>query len=106
MIAARDTGIELEYDLSRDAKAEDRARIWQFPARVFKPSNGPMQLLNASELEARLEVWLKAAGWDRSVCGRWIFTWNAFRIDCDPQSIIKAIEAIDLWSFDLRVGHS
>lgn len=104
VIAARDTGIELEYDLSRDAKAEDRARIWQFPARVFKPSNGPMQLLNASELEARLEVWLKAAGWDRSVCGRWIFTWNAFRIDCDPQSIIKAIEAIDLWSFDLREG--
>jgi hypothetical protein len=89
VIAARNTGIEFEYDFSNNAKAEDRARNWQFPARVFKPSNGAMQLLNASELEVRLEGWLKAAGSDRSVCGRWIFTWNAFRIDCDPQSIIE-----------------
>lgn len=104
MIAIRGTGIVLEYDLSKEAKAEDRARYWQFPARVFKPSNRPMQLLNASELEARLEGWLKAAGLDRSVCGRWIFTWNAFRIECDPQSIIETIVAIDLRSHAFREG--
>jgi hypothetical protein len=65
-----------------------------------------MQLLNRPELEARLEGWLKAAGWTRAVCGRWIFTWNAFRIECDPQSVIKILEALDLRSVDLREGAS
>jgi len=81
VIGVREAGFELEYDLPREATAEDRARSWQFPVRVFKPSSGPMQLLNRSELEVRVGGWLKAAGWTRAVCGRWIFTWNAFRID-------------------------
>ena len=104
VIGGREFGLELEYDLPKDAKAEDRARIWQFPVRVLRPSNGPMQLLNRHELELRLESWLKAAGWTRDVCGRWFFTWNAFRIDCDPQSVIKAIEALDFRSANLREG--
>jgi hypothetical protein len=96
----------LERDLAKDATAQDRARTWQFPVRVFRPSTGPMQLLNRPELEARLEGWLKAAGWTRAVCGRWIFTWNAFRIECDPQSVIKILEALNLRSVDLREGAS
>jgi hypothetical protein len=63
-----------------------------------------MRLLNRAELEARVEGWLKAAGWTRAVCGRWIFTWNAFRIECDPQSVIKTVEAFDLRTADLREG--
>lgn len=106
IVATREGGLELEYDLSKDATAQDRARTWQFPVRVFRPSTGPMQLLNRPELEARLEGWLKAAGWTRAVCGRWIFTWNAFRIECDPQSVIKILEALDLRSADLREGAS
>lgn len=104
VIGVRETGLELEYDLPKDATAADRARSWQFPVRVFKPTNGPMQLLNRRELEVRLEGWLKAAGWTRAVCGRWIFTWNAFRIECDPHSVIKTIEAFDLRSADIREG--
>jgi len=104
VVAAREGGLELEYDLWKDATAQDRARTWQFPVRVFRPSTGPMQLLNRPELEARLEGWLKAAGWTRAVCGRWIFTWNAFRIECDPQSVVKILEAFDLRSADLREG--
>jgi hypothetical protein len=96
--------LELEYDLPKDATAEDRARNWQFPVRVFRLPSGPMQLRNRPELEARVEGWLKAAGWTRAVCGRWIFTWNAFRIECDPQSVIKTVEALDLRSADLREG--
>jgi hypothetical protein len=106
VIGVREGGLELEYDLPKETKAEDRARNWQFPVRVFRPSSGPMQLLNRSELEARVEGWLKAAGWTRAVCGRWIFTWNAFRIECDPQSVIKMVEALDLRSADLREGAS
>jgi hypothetical protein len=104
VIGVREGGLELEYDLPKNATAEDRTRNWQFPVRVFRPSNGPIQLLNRPELEVRVEGWLKAAGWTRAVCGRWIFTWNAFRIECDPQSVIKTVEALDLRSADLREG--
>jgi len=106
VIGVREGGLELEYDLPKDATAEDRARSWQFPLRVFRPSNGSMQLLNRPELEARIERWLKAAGLTRADCGRWIFTWNAFRIECDPQSVIKTVEAFDLRVVDLRAGAS
>jgi hypothetical protein len=104
VIAEREGGLELEYDLPLNATAEERARNWQLPARVLKPLIGQMQLLNRDQLEARLESWLKAASWDRSVCGRWIFTWNAFHIDCDPLSIIETIKEIDLRSQAPREG--
>jgi hypothetical protein len=65
-----------------------------------------MQLLNGAELEARLETWLKAAGLARTACGRWIFAWNAFKIECDAKSVLEAIEAVDLSSVDLREGGS
>lgn len=104
VIGAREGGVELEYDLSRDATAEDRARSWQFPTRVFRPPSGPMKLLNRAELETRVDGWLKTAGWSRAVCGRWIFTWNAFRIECDPQSVIETIEEYDLRFTKLREG--
>lgn len=104
VIGLRADGIELQYDLPSAATAEDRAGNWQFPARVFRPFGGPPQLLNGPELEARLDGWLKAAGWSRTACGHWIFTWNAFRIECDPQSVIKEVQAFDLGSGDLREG--
>ncbi|MDP5280118.1 hypothetical protein Q9Q95_14405 [Sphingomonas sp. DG1-23] len=104
VIARRDGGIELEYDLPDDATPQDRARNWQFPARVFEPLAGPKQLLNADALQRRLEHWLKAAKWDRTACGRWIFTWNAFRIECDPQSVIGLLAEYDLTSQNLRPG--
>jgi len=104
VIGVRADGLELQYDLPSAATADARARNWQFPARVLKPFGGPTQLLNGPELEARVDGWLKAAGWPRTVCGHWIFTWNAFRIECDPQSVIKTVESFDLRSADLREG--
>lgn len=104
VVGVRETGLELVYDLPEAATAEERAREWQFPARVFKPSSGPTQLLNHRELETRLEGWLKKAGLTRALCGRWYFTWNAFRIDCDPQSVIKTTTAFDLRLADLHEG--
>jgi hypothetical protein len=104
VIGLRADGLELLYDLPNAATADERARVWQFPARVFKPFGGPAQLLNGPELEARVDGWLKAAGWPRTVCGHWIFTWNTFLIECDPQSVIKTVQAFDLRSADLREG--
>lgn len=104
VITVRDSGLELEFDLPLDATAEDRARVWQYPARVFQPTTGEMILLNGGELEGRVEDWLAAADMTREMCGRWIFTWNAFRIECDPASVIAGIDAIDLRREDLREG--
>lgn len=50
VLGVREGGLELEYDLPKDATAEDRARNWQFPVRVFRLSSGPMQLRNRPEL--------------------------------------------------------
>ena len=97
-------GLELQYDLPKSATADERARTWQFPVRVFKPSGGPAQLLNSPELEARLDGWLKAASLPRTSCGHWIFTWSAFRIECDPQSVIKTVQSYDLGPASLRDG--
>ncbi|HUN73886.1 MAG TPA: hypothetical protein VMU40_05175 [Steroidobacteraceae bacterium] len=104
VIGVRADGLELRYELPDAATADDRARNWQFPARVFEPFGAPAQLLNGAELEARLDGWLKAAGWSRTVCGHWIFAWNAFRIECDPQSVLKTIKSFDLRSVDVRDG--
>jgi hypothetical protein len=106
VIGLRADGLELEYDLPKAAQADERASNWQFPARVFKPFRGPAQLLNGPELEAGVADWLKAAGLTRAACGHWIFTWNVFRIECDPQSVIKTIESFDMKATDLREGGS
>lgn len=104
VVAVSDLGTELEFDLPQDATAEERARVWQYPARVLQTSTGIMQLLNRSELEGRVDKWLASAGLTREMCGRWIFTWNAFRIECDPNSIIADLEAINLLAVDLHEG--
>lgn len=104
VVAVHADGIELEYDLADRTSAEERAKVWQFPARVLKPARGPMQLLNVAELERRVDAWLKRAKWPRAVCGHWIFTWNAFRIDCDPPSVLGTIAAFDLDIPDVREG--
>jgi len=97
-------GVRFEYDLPADASADEKRSQWQFPVRVLKTSDGQLKLLNASELETRIDRWLKAAGWTRSICGHWIFTWNGFKIECDPQSALKLVEAFDLTSVELREG--
>ena len=104
VIGLRAEGLELQYDLPNSATPDDRARSWQFPALVFKPFGGSGQLLNSTELETRVEAWLKAAGLPRTACGHWYFTWNAFRIECDPQAVLKTVQAFDLRSADVREG--
>jgi hypothetical protein len=94
--ALRPNGVVLEYDLPATTSAEDRARTWQFPFQVLKTPDGSLQLVNASELSARVDRWLKAAGMPRAICGKLIFTWNAFRIDCDPQSTVRWVATVML----------
>ena len=76
VIERREHGVVLEFDLPPEMSAEDRAREWQFPARVFKSWDGSLELLNSAQLETRMQAWLERGGLDRTACGRWIFTCN------------------------------
>ena len=104
VLAVRPDGVELEYDLPKDASADERRSQWQLPARIFQPLAGPPQLLNRAELEQRVDPWLKSGGMTRAACGHLIFTWNAFPIDCDPESAVKIAETFDLQPPELREG--
>jgi len=104
VLSMREDGLELEYDIPHDSTAQGRTNNWQFPVRVSKPIRGQMVLLNRAELETRVDSWLKNFKLPRTACGHWIFTWNAFRIECDPQSIIRTLEAFDLRPADIRDG--
>ena len=83
--AVRSDGVVLEYDLPAKATSDDRASNWQFPFQVLKAPDGKLRLLNAPELSGRVDRWLKAVGMPKSACGKLIFTWNAFQIECDPE---------------------
>ena len=94
--AIRPDGVVLEYDLPADATPAYRASNWQFSFQVLKGRDGTIRLLNAPQLAQRVDHWLKVAGMSRAACGKLIFTWNAFRIDCDPQSAIRWLTTVTL----------
>ena len=104
VVAVRDDGVELEFDLPAEATEAERARDWQWPARVLKSADGSLSLLNTPELEARIEAWLTLGGMTREACGHWIFTWNAFKIECDPQSVLDTLAPYDLRVGEVREG--
>ena len=95
VIDVRDDGLELEYD-TPEVTAKNRASQWQFPVRVLKAADEALKLLNGRELESRVDDWLQRAKLPRSACGHWYFTWNAFQIECDPQSVLRTVAAFDL----------
>lgn len=96
IIAVQADGLELEYDLLPGTTEQERARSWQFPLRVFKPVSGATRILNSAELEKRIDGWLALAKLSREACGKWYFTWNAFKVECDPQSALRIAEAYDM----------
>ena len=101
VVAVREDGLELVFDLPAESRPQ-----WQFPVRVFRPHDGPMHLLNGDELDKRLDAWLVAARIPRTACGRWIFTWTAFKIECDPLSALRMAEQFDLHGRGFRDGQS
>lgn len=97
-------GVVLEFDLPSDLSPEERSIQWQFPARVLRQQDGSFELLNVEELETRASAWLARAELDPSACGKWIFTWTAVKIECDPQSAIEMIQPYDLRQDNLFDG--
>jgi hypothetical protein len=90
VIALREDGIELEFDLPKEIPEEDRVKAWQYPARVLLSPGRPLKLLNAADAETRLAAWLGDKA--KALCGHWVLTWTAVKVDCDPQSIVQGVE--------------
>ena len=104
VIALRDGGQELEFDLADAIEKEDRLVAWQLPARLFVAADGTRSLLNRSELEARRDQFLKANNWTSEACGHWLFTWTTFQIECDPDSIFGIVDDYALQPAKLADG--
>ncbi len=96
IIERRADGEIVEFDVPLEAGETRSPENWQFPARVLRPESGAMTLLNAGELAARRDAWLREAGIPVEACGSWIFTWSAFRIECDPDDTLAILARYDL----------
>lgn len=94
----------VEYDLPLEPGEERKPLNWQFPARFQIDAEGTATLLNAGDLAERNAAWRELAGVDESACGSWYFTWNAFKIECDPQSVLGILDRYDLDFGSLREG--
>lgn len=92
VIATTAEGVELEFALPYDPEEIRGNERWMFPARVRVAPDGSKTILNSEELLARNAAWLAEAEWTRDVCSRWLFTWTAVQIRCDPEAAIEAVE--------------
>lgn len=104
VVEQRQDGVVLDYALPSSATTDEREIEWQFPVRVLVRDDGSRLLLNRPDLEQRRDNWLKKAGLQRDACGSWYFTWNAFKVECDPDSALEIIKSFNLWLGPLDDG--
>jgi hypothetical protein len=102
VVALPSGGIELEFDLPQGTSDEDRVRAWQYPARVLSSPGHPLQLLNGADAKVRLQAWLGDKA--QAFCGHWIFTWTAFHVDCDPESVLQTLNPLVVRANDIADG--
>ena len=106
VVATSEDGLVLEFDHPSGTSAMDRARDWTLPARVYLGRDGSRVLLNEDEVRQRIDAWLALGEISREACGSWIFTWTAFKIECDPQAVLETLDAYILRPESLREGAS
>ncbi len=92
-------GTEIEYATPGPPEEVRGNASWMFPVRLLVASDGRKTVLNPEQLETRLTTWLERAEWSREVCSKWLFTWTAIQVRCDPDAAIEAVE-----TFGMRPG--
>ena len=97
-------GTERTFDITLDPGDERRLIEWQFPARVLVAPDGTLELLNRDDLERRRNAWLETAEIPADACGSWYFTWNAFQVECDPETILETVRSITIQPPNLSEG--
>jgi hypothetical protein len=93
---------ELEYSFPEANIPENDA--WKLPARVLTKPGSSIELLNESEIKARLENYLEKYPEIRKQCGGVVFTWTAFEIHCDTNHVVDVIESYNLYLGALSEG--
>lgn len=96
-------GVLLEYSLPQE-REEPVLADWHFPVQILRLGENPPVIANVSELEARRDKWLAEAQIPLEACGSWYFTWNAFQVDCDPQSVLQTVAALAIQPAALAPG--
>lgn len=77
---------------------------WQMPIVVRQCPGAAPALANRDAMLARRDAFLAAMNVTTDVCGAHYFTWNVFRIDCDPDEAVDRLAEIDLGSIRLEDG--
>lgn len=93
VITETQAGSEIEYSIPGPSDEIRGNAKWMFPVRVLVAPDGTKTILNQGDLSTRLDAWLSEAEWTREVCSRWLFTWTAIQVRCDPQAAIESVEA-------------
>ena len=88
-------GIVREYDVFLEPGQERHLSDWQYPFRV-RQSGSDAELLDRDEMIARRNAWLAAAEIPMESCGRHVFTWNVFRIECYPDHVVELLETVQI----------
>jgi hypothetical protein len=99
VVAVTPAGVELEYSLPPGSQGD-----WSFPVRVVRAPDGALKLGNRAEMEARVDKWLKDANLTRAACGQWVRGWNSFRIGCDPETVLRTVQAFAIGQIPLADG--
>lgn len=101
-IGKKDGHLELEYSFPEADIPENDA--WKLPARVLIKPGSSIELLNKSEIEARLDNYLEKHPEIRKQCGGVVFTWTLFEIHCNANHVIDVVESYNLYLGKLSEG--
>ena len=93
------------FDLN-DGPRERPLAAWEMPVEVRDCRGQSLEITNREEMLARLDEFLTEANLSREACGTHYFTWNVFKIECDPDSVLDTISDINLGAIDLEDGSS
>lgn len=77
---------------------------WQMPIVLRECPGAATVLSNRDEMLARRDAFLAAMNVTAEVCGSHYFTWNVFRIECDPDEAVARLADFDLGSVRLEDG--
>jgi hypothetical protein len=69
VVAVRQGGVERIYDVPREPDEGSRLIDWQFPVQIFEATNGELEIVNRSDLEARRDAWLESSEIPSDACG-------------------------------------
>lgn len=77
---------------------------WQMPIVLRECPGAAVVIANRDEMLARRDAFLAAMNVTAEVCGSHYFTWNVFRIECDPDESLARLADFDLVSVRLEDG--